>query len=117
MLFNPDFINPLNIKNWDQIVLSTNDYSFFHSSAWARVLSESYNYIPKYAVQINNNKIEILVPIMEISSYLIRRRGVSLPFTDYCDPIIKKDIPFENILEHLIEFGKKSHWKYIELRS
>jgi hypothetical protein len=109
-------INPLNIENWDKLILSKKYYSFFHSSMWAKVLSESYNYIPKYVTTVNNNKFDVLIPIMEISSIITGRRGVSLPFTDYCDPIIKKEIPFENVLESLIQFGKKAKWNYLEFR-
>lgn len=109
--------NPLTFPDWDSIILNHDDYSFFHSTAWARVLSESYGYIPKYAVQVADNNFNVLVPMMEIPSYLLGRRGVSLPFTDYCDPFIKEDIPFDEIFDYLIEFGKKSQWKHIELRS
>jgi len=114
---NLKIANPLTSPEWDKQVLNNQEYSFFHSTAWARVLSESYGYIPKYAVQLTNNNFEVLVPLMEISSSLFGRRGVSLPFTDYCDPIIKEDIPFEDIFNHLIEYGKNSKWKHIELRS
>lgn len=117
MLSDMEIINPLKIRNWDQLVLSSKDCSIFHSSAWAQVLSESYNYVPKYVVKINNNKLDILIPVMEISSCITGRRGVSLPFTDYCDPIIKDGSSIEKVLEYLIKYGKEFHWKYLELRN
>ena len=76
------------MRNWDQLLLNTPGASFFHSSAWCRVLSESYGYKPVYFAEIAGDRFRILVPMMEIDSFLTGKRGVSLPFTDYCDPII-----------------------------
>ncbi len=43
-------------------------------------------------------------------------RGVSLPFTDYCTPFISHNIQFQDVFDSLAEYGKKAHWKYIEIR-
>ena len=48
---------------------------------------------------------------MEVKSVLTGLRGVSLPFTDYCDPIAKEDNQFEGLLDSVIEFGKRRRWK------
>jgi lipid II:glycine glycyltransferase (peptidoglycan interpeptide bridge formation enzyme) len=53
---------------------------------------------------------------MEINSFLTGKRGVSLPFTDYCEPIIEEGIEFQDLLNPIIGHGKKSGWKYVELR-
>jgi len=110
-------INPITYPGWDDLVVSHPDYSFFHSSAWARVLFESYHYTPKYFTIINDGKLLALIPVMEVNSFLTGKRGVSLPFTDYCKPIIANGILFQNLLEHIIENGKKCGWKSLELRS
>ena len=110
-------INPITYPGWDELILSTPDYSFFHSSAWARVLFESYHYTPKYFTVIDHGQLLALIPVMEVNSFLTGRRGVSLPFTDYCKPIIPNGIPFQNVFEHIIENGKKCGWKSLELRS
>jgi hypothetical protein len=66
---------------------------------------------------IDGGQLLALIPVMGVNSFLTGRRGVSLPFTDYCKPIIANGIPFQNLLEHIIENGKKSGWKSLELRS
>ncbi|WP_231714666.1 lipid II:glycine glycyltransferase FemX [Desulfonema ishimotonii] len=53
---------------------------------------------------------------MEVASFLTGKRGVSLPFSDYCNPIISKDIPISQVLSPIIEYGKKSRWKHLEIR-
>ena len=74
-----EIINPLDCESWDELVLSTKNYSFFHSSSWARVIYESYNYTPLYFTLIDNDKLLALIPIMEIKSILTGKRAVSLP--------------------------------------
>ncbi len=110
-------INPITYPGWDDVLLSHADYSFFHSSAWASVLVESYGYTPKYFTIIDDHKLLALIPLMEVNSFLTGRRGVSLPFTDYCQPIVANGIPFQNLFEQVIENGKKCGWKSLELRS
>ena len=114
-----EIINPLNYPGWDELVLSTNNYSFFHSSNWARVLHESYGYKPLYSTLIDTGRILALLPCMEIKSILTGNRAVSLPFTDYCEPIIEQGLSteiFRRLLNNLISYGKKASWNSIELR-
>ena len=89
---NLQIINPITYPGWDELLLSNPDYSFFHSSSWASVLYESYHYKPLYFTLVNENKLLVLIPVMEVKSFLTGKRGVSLPFTDYCDPIIAENI-------------------------
>jgi len=115
---NPDFmfLDPRKHPDWDDLLLATPGYSFFHSSAWARVLAEAYGYTPFYFAIIEGGKFRALVPIMEVNSLLTGKRGVSLPFTDYCDPIIGDGLDFPDLFRQITEFGRKRGWRYIELR-
>ena len=98
------------------MLLASGDHSFFHSSAWARVLAESYNYIPLYFTHISEGRLSFLLPLMEVKSLLTGKRGVSLPFTDYCEPVVPNADIFRDTMESIITHGKKAGWKYIELR-
>jgi len=110
-------INPLNYPGWDELLLKTPDSSFFHSSHWTRVLNESYGYKPLYFSEINGSRLVTLISVMEVRSILTGKRGVSLPFTDYCELIINGKDSFQAALDWLIEYGKKARWKYIEMRT
>ncbi len=109
-------IDPTVTDSWDRLLLTNKKNSFFHSSGWARVLSESYNYIPLFFSVIQDGRLEALVPCMEVSSIVTGKRGVSLPFTDYCEPIVSDEGQFQNIFQLMIEYGKRAGWKYIEMR-
>ncbi len=109
-------INPLIFKDWDELVLGTTDYSFFHSSKWARVLYEEYKYELYYFTVINHDKLLVLAAFMEVNSFFTGRRGVSLPFTDHCVPIVNKEIQTQDLVKCIVNHGKKRGWKSIEFR-
>jgi hypothetical protein len=109
-------INPITYPGWDELLLSTPGHSFFHSSSWAKVLHESYNYTPVYFSIIDGGHLLALIPIMEVNSFLTGKRGVSLPFTDYSEPITNGNVCFPDLFNEIINFGKKHNWKYIEFR-
>ena len=80
---------------------------------------ESYGYRPLYISLTDRDTPSAVIPCMEIKSIMTGRRGVSLPFTDYCEPIIGQNGSDDDafpLLEHLIAYGKQAGWKSIELR-
>lgn len=109
-------LNPIVYPDWDNLLLDFENYSFFHTSAWAAVLNGVYKYKPLYFVKIENGKLSSLIPVMEIDSLLTGKRGVSLPFSDYCQPISKNKENFYEIIGRQISYGKRFFWKYIEWR-
>ena len=109
-------INPITYPGWDDLLLSTPDYSFFHSPAWAKVLKETYRYSPTYFTIFDNGHLQALVPAMQIDSFLTGKRGVSLPFTDYSDAIISNGIAFNGLFDHIIQYGKNHGWESFEIR-
>lgn len=109
-------IEPLNYHEWDNLVSSFDEYSFFHSSAWARVLVDTYNFTPLYLKVTENDTVIALLPCMEVKGLLPGRKCVSLPFSDYCGPLGCENIPLEDMYAKIIEEGKHYLWKYIEIR-
>jgi hypothetical protein len=109
-------INPIEFEGWDNVIAPLPGSSFFHSTAWAKVLSESYNYKPTYFTFFRDDKVVGLIPVMEVNSILTGKRGVSLPFTDYCEPIIDKDLQFHELFHNIIDYGDQKKWKYFEIR-
>ena len=91
-------------------------HSFFHSSSWARILKETYNYKPIYIVSFQGSKLALSIPLMEVSNVFWGKRGVSLPFTDQCAPFfLTKEILTEG-LRYATAYGKRAGWTYLEWR-
>ena len=71
-----EIINPIEYPGWDDLLLTNDQSSFFHTSAWASVLVESYSYTPLYFTIIEAGKLSALIPLMEIKSFLTGKRGI-----------------------------------------
>jgi hypothetical protein len=109
-------VNPLNIENWDRLLEDHGGATIFHSSSWAKVLSETYRYNPKYFVRFYNDKLLALLPLMEIRSIFTGKRAVSLPFTDFSPPLYKDEESFAGLMEEAVKHGAEVDWKRIEIR-
>ena len=109
-------LDPLCDLNWDRLVISHPGFSFFHSAAWARVLSRTYGHTPFFLRFADADKSVALLPLMEVASPLTGRRGVSLPFSDFCQPLTSNGWRKESLMEKLVELGRERRWRYFEVR-
>lgn len=113
---DPAPINPAEQENWNNLLISTPGYSFFHTSNWAEVLRKSYNYTPVYLCTREQNKFASLLPMIEVDSFLTGKRGVGLPFTDACEPIAQTAQEFQKLFDQAVALGRKRKWKYLAIR-
>lgn len=111
-----EIVNPLESRRWDDLVLEAGNHSIFNSRVWARVLVETYHFLPKYLVRVESGSLQFLLPIMAIQSPLTGKRGSALPFTDYIEPILKNGFSTENILPQVLQMGERFQWKTLEFR-
>ena len=111
-----EIINPIDYAGWDELLTSSRECTFFHTSSWAKVLYQTYHYSPLYFTVLNDSRLLALVPMMEINSILTGVRGVSLPFTDFCEPVITNGIQMQTMNSFIREYAREHHWKYIECR-
>lgn len=103
-------------EEWDSRLSSNDGWYFCQGTAWARVLERTYGYRPNYFATLAGGHLDSLLPVMEVDSWLTGRRGVSLPFTDYCDPLAG-DLPaFQRLFNQAVVYGRDRGWKYLELR-
>ena len=109
-------VDPLSGDGWDAWVMSHPDACFFHTSAWARVLREACGYRPSYFAVCEAGRLRALLPVMEAASFLTGRRGVSLPYTDFCQPLVSEGVAFDKLLSEVLAYGKRQGWKYLECR-
>jgi hypothetical protein len=111
------FVNPISYQGWDELLLSHPDHSIFHTTGWARVLIDSYGFTPYYFLCAEDGKIVAVMPIMEVRNFATGTRGVSLPFSDYCDPLLAGGVPIQEVLGKAFEYGRQRGWTSLELRT
>jgi len=110
-------VSPLDHPDWDDLLPRSGDPSFFHTSAWARVLAGSYGYKPVYFVHRESGRLSLVMPFMDIASPFTGRRGVSLPFTDFCDPFGPDAEALEAAVEAVLAYGRQAKWRYADWRT
>lgn len=103
--------NPLETLNWDELLISRPDFSFFYGTAWLQALVGSYGFAPCFFSAGN-----AMLPLMECDSWLTGRKGIALPFTDECAPLGADKDAFAKMFAAAVELGKSRGWKSIELR-
>jgi Acetyltransferase (GNAT) domain len=111
-----EFINPLTEPEWNNRLGGYRAATVFHSAQWARVLAEAYGYRPHYALFREGEKVVGMLPIMEVRSVWTGRRGVCLPFSDECAPLITDGFTLQSLLQPIRDFGAAHRWDYLELR-
>jgi hypothetical protein len=109
-------VDPLQIEHWDELLRTHPESTTFHSQGWARVLAETYNYTPLYLVAADNHRLWGLLPLFEIRSWLTGKRGVSLPFTDRCSPLLSPSFDVKTLFDAAIDIGRTRDWKSLEIR-
>lgn len=111
-----EIINPVCFPGWDGLISEIEGCSVFHSAAWAKVLQQSYRYYPRYFTWMENGRAKGVIPMVEIKSPLTGCRGVSLAFSDYCEPLGDDPQIFDKLFARIVEYARESGWKSIEMR-
>src|SRR5437016_1432747 len=109
-------LDPVNDPGWDHVVALHRDAGCFHTSAWAKVLHKTYNHQPFYLQFSRRHRLAALIPLMEVRSLFTGRRGVSLPFSDTCEPLIFDPEAVGLVRDHLVRLAQERRWKHLEIR-
>ena len=109
-------IDPSGFPDWDVMLTQNAESSFFHTSAWARVLQETYGHVPTYFCRFANGQLMELLATVEVSSRWTGRRGVSLAFTDFCAPLRAQREQGGKVYQEAMVYGRERGWRYLECR-
>ncbi|MEJ5377795.1 MAG: GNAT family N-acetyltransferase [bacterium] len=111
-----DVVDPLSCPGYEELLSATPEASFFHSSAWASVLRETYGFRPRYLATMQDGHFGLLMPLMHVRNAFTGNKGVGLPFTDECMPLLNESRHKEALMESLICLGRRLGWKSVEWR-
>ena len=109
-------LDPLADPEWDRLVASHPDAGPFHRAAWARVLVRTYGHRPLYLACHQAGRLTALIPLMEVRSAITGRRGVCVPFADFCGPLFFADGTPSVVMEALSSLARERGWRYFEIR-
>jgi hypothetical protein len=111
-----EIVSPLDTNGWDDWVAGQANGGFFHSSWWAGVLSRCYGFPLRYFTLVEGGRPAGVIAMAEVTSPLTGRRGVGLPFTDYCPPLTDRPSQVAELCSAVIEHGRRVGWRYFEVR-
>lgn len=108
--------DPTLIATWNDNISTLAGNSIFHTSNWARVLSDTYQFTPLYFIRGKVDNPNFILPLMGVKSFLTGNRGVSLPFTDFCEPLNDDLYSSNDTLDSIVLFAKQQNWDSVQLR-
>ncbi len=109
-------IDPRSDPDWERLAAQHPGFNLFYSVSWARVLCQTYHRTPLYLYYHRDRELAALLPLMEVCSSITGRRGVSLPSTDYCDPLVFGDCDPELLVRKFTTLAEERRWRYFEVR-
>jgi hypothetical protein len=109
-------LDPVHEPAWDHLVTLHRDANCFHTSAWAKVLHQTYGHRPFYLQFSCGRRLAALIPLMEVRSPFTGRRGVCLPFSDACEPLVFDPEAIGLVKDRLVRFAHERRWRHLEIR-
>lgn len=89
----------------------------FHATSWLEALRRTYKYEPiVYTNAPPGQELNDGIVFCQVKSWLTGRRLVSLPFSDYCEPLLSDPESSKAIFGTLRKDSTQQHWEYVEIR-
>jgi GNAT acetyltransferase-like protein len=108
--------DPVRNPGWDHLIALHRDAGCFHTSAWAKVLHQTYKHHPFYLRFSRGRRLAALIPLMEVRSLFTGRRGVCLPFSDACEPLVFDPDSVDLVMDRVVDFAQERRWRHLEIR-
>ncbi len=110
-------INPIKDARWDEFVKNHPEGTVFHLSNWAEVIYNTYQFKPYYfVIEDESGKINAGWPFFIIDNGILGKKLISLPFTDYVNPLIDSEDDYQKFFEKIFEIYGNGEMNYIEMR-
>ena len=111
------FINPLEDSDWIPFICKQRESNIFHHPNWMRVLKNQYDYNVSAICLYDHGIIKAGLPFCEIRSITGKKKIISLPFSDFCDPLYNCDEELSCLLNALTNYSELHKISSIEINS
>jgi len=108
-------IDPIQDPRWSALLEKHSDASIFHTVGWLKALQRTYGFhAAVYTSTAASADLEDGIVCCRVHSWLTGNRTVSLPFSDHCQPLVKNDGTFVELLSFL--YRERMPGEFIEIR-
>jgi hypothetical protein len=109
-------INPIKDSRWLEFINKFPRSNIFHHPSWLKLLSIQYKFDTFAICSIDADEtIKAALPLCEIKG-INGRKWISLPFTDYVEPLFDSEENMDEIIDHLITNQTEKKVDSIEIR-
>lgn len=113
---SPVLIGPSDPR-WIEFIQTCRDANIFHHPSWMELMHECYGYSASILAIVDEvGSLRAGLPFMKVSSLLTGRRWVSLPFSDYCNPLYRDEAACEELTCQLVHLFQSNAFKKLEVR-
>jgi CelD/BcsL family acetyltransferase involved in cellulose biosynthesis len=106
--------NPVEAASWAELLDRHPAASIFHSPGWLNALKQTYGYEPFVLTTSQGEALENGIVMCRVKGW--RRRLVSLPFSDHCDPLIDTPDELSELITQLTSEVRNAGWRSVEWR-
>ena len=112
---NIELIDPVNDFRWKDFILKESDADVFHHPAWLNTIMKEYNFPIKIVAVVDEAEIKAGIPFAFMKSLTGAKKLISLPFSDYCNPLASNKEDVKYIFNYLEEKRKAENYSLIKL--
>lgn len=110
-------LSPINDPRWAEFLSRSSEASLFHSAPWLEALRRTYGYEPVVVTTSSpSQRLENGLVFCRVESRLTGRRLVSVPFSDYCQPLANGADDLRVLLGALQDEVSAKGLRYFEIR-
>jgi CelD/BcsL family acetyltransferase involved in cellulose biosynthesis len=107
--------DPIRDPRWRDLVDRHPSASVFHTPAWLEALQSTYGYQPVVVTTMDGPAIEDGIVACRVRGWF-RRRLVSVPFADHCDPLVPASGESGEMVNGLVATSRERGWGALEFR-
>jgi serine/alanine adding enzyme len=102
--------------SWDRYVYDTPTACNYHRWGWGAVIESTYRHLPVYLAATENGRIQGVLPLILIKSWIFGSSLVSVPFFSYGGLLANTHDVRDALLRKVVDLGQDFHVRHIELR-
>ena len=113
-------IDPCIDQRWDEFIYKHPNSWIVHLSGWKKVLENSFPHMKGYYLALTegtDTQIKAALPLFEVSSWILGKRLISIPFATICDPLVTSQEEMKKLLDETFNLAKKLGASHLEIRT
>jgi CelD/BcsL family acetyltransferase involved in cellulose biosynthesis len=103
-------VDPTTDQLWERL-LATRSSDVFHAPGWLRVLRSTYGFPIEARILVDHTAVPLAGFVYSPIADLMDPRVVSLPFTDFCDPLVSDSTQWAAVSEGVLADGNRVHMR------